>query len=196
MKFPKIILASKSPRRAQLLDLAELSYQVIASESDEVYPSGLTPAEITAHVAKQKGLEVQRKLLDIANPGTLNLPIVSADTLVVLEDRVIGKPANTQEAIAILKSLSGKTHLVVTGTCILYKNLEIIFCETTEVDFHILTNEQITFYVDTYHPLDKAGAYAIQEWIGVTGIKAIRGDYYNVMGLPVSRLLQELHALI
>jgi septum formation protein len=115
---------------------------------------------------------------------------------VVLENEVIGKPVDRADAIEILKALSGKTHKVITGVVLLQHEKEIAFADTTEVSFHELTEEQITFYVDHYQPYDKAGAYAIQEWIGVVGIRSINGDFYNVMGLPVSRVIRELNKLM
>lgn len=118
--------------------------------------------------------------------------ILAADTVVVLDNKIIGKPANREEAIAILTALSGREHKVITGVVLLNGKEEISFSDTTRVVFHPLTQEQIRFYVDKYKPYDKAGAYAIQEWIGVTGIKSIEGDFYNVMGLPVSRVVNAL----
>ena len=119
--------------------------------------------------------------------------ILAADTIVVLNNTVINKPANRDDAIKILKSLSGKVHSVITGVVLLRNEKQISFADVTQVEFHELTEEQIVFYVDKYKPYDKAGAYAIQEWIGVVGIKSINGDFYNVMGLPVSRVVIELN---
>ena len=121
--------------------------------------------------------------------------IVAADTIVVLDKSIIGKPADEEEAVRILTRLSGKTHHVITGVVLMTDSKEIAFSDITEVAFHDLTAEQINYYVEHYKPLDKAGAYAIQEWIGVTGIKNIKGDFYNVMGLPVSRVVRELKNL-
>ena len=121
---------------------------------------------------------------------------MAADTLVILNYNIIGKPADKKHAIEILQSLSGVTHKVITGVVILKGKTAIRFSDITEVTFYQLTNEQIEFYVDKYMPYDKAGAYAIQEWIGVVGIKAVNGDFYNVMGLPVSKVVQQLHKLM
>jgi septum formation protein len=121
--------------------------------------------------------------------------VLAADTIVVLDNEVINKPTDLEEAVAMLQKLSGRSHRVITGVVILYGDKEISFADITEVEFHPLTEAQVRFYVEKYAPLDKAGAYAIQEWIGVVGIKSIRGDFYNVMGLPVSRVLQSLHQL-
>jgi len=180
-----IILASQSPRRKQLLEWAEIPFEIIVPETDESYPSNLPMEAVAVHIARNKALAV-------ASNSSITKPILSADTIVVLNEQVIGKPKDRQDAIAILSGLSGKTHRVITGVVILYNDREIAFADTTEVIFHELTEEQVIYYVDKYKPYDKAGAYAIQEWIGVVGIKSVAGDFYNVMGLPVSRVVQEL----
>jgi septum formation protein len=125
----------------------------------------------------------------IATPGSI---VLAADTIVVLNEAIIGKPVHREEAVSILFALSGEKHKVITGVVIRKDEEEIAFADSTEVEFHKLTIEQIEFYVDKYKPYDKAGAYAIQEWIGVVGIKCISGDFYNVMGLPVSRVIKAL----
>ncbi len=185
----KIILASQSPRRKQLLEWAEVPFEIIVKETDESYPDYLSIDEIAIHIARNKALAIQSSIAK-------STPIIAADTIVVLEGRIIGKPKDRADAINILTSLSGKRHKVVTGVVILQGQKEIAFAETTEVNFHELTLAQIEFYVDNYKPYDKAGAYAIQEWIGVVGIKKITGDFYNVMGLPVSRVVQAVNSLI
>lgn len=185
----KIILASQSPRRKQLLEWAEVPFEIIVKPTDESYPSDLAVDEVPIHIARQKALAVQADL----NPGST---ILAADTIVVLNNRIIGKPKDRGDAINILTDLSGKKHSVVTGVVILQNEKEMSFADTTEVWFHELSKEQIEFYVDKYKPYDKAGAYAIQEWIGVVGIKSVNGDFYNVMGLPVSRVVRELKKLI
>ena len=184
----KIILASQSPRRKQLLEWAEVPFDVLVKETDESYPESLSIREIVIHIAMNKALAVKATNL-------ITIPILAADTMVVLQNKIIGKPKDRQDAISILSSLSGKQHLVITGVVILHNEKEIAFTETTEVHFHELTTAQIEFYVDNYKPYDKAGAYAIQEWIGVVGIKSVTGDFYNVMGLPVSRVVQVLQSL-
>lgn len=181
----KIILASGSPRRKQLLEWAEIPFQVMVSETDESYPADLSFEDTAIHIARNKALAVQA----IRNDNAL---VLAADTIVVCNDRIIGKPKDRQDAVNILKELSGNTHRVITGVAILQNDSEKVFADVTTVIFHPLTEEQITFYVDKYQPYDKAGAYAIQEWIGVVGIKRVEGDFYNVMGLPVSRVVQEL----
>jgi septum formation protein len=184
----RVVLASGSPRRKQLLEWAEVPFEVIVTNTDESYPNDLCIQDIPVHIARNKALAVQHK----AN----NRIIIAADTVVILHNEVIGKPEDREHAIAILQSLAGKKHLVITGVVIKNSSEEIAFSDITEVTFHELTTEQITFYVDKYKPYDKAGAYAIQEWIGVVGIKAINGDFYNVMGLPVSRVVQALTRIL
>ena len=186
----KIILASKSPRRAQLLSWAEIPFEVIVAETDESFPEHLSPSDAAMYIARNKAFAVKESLKTDT--------ILAADTIVVLDGRIIGKPRDREDGIEILKALSGRTHEVITGVCIFHNDKETLFADVTEVEFHGLTSSQIEYYMDNYKPYDKAGAYAIQEWIGVVGIKSIRGDFYNVMGLPVSRVLltmeENLHA--
>ncbi|MBI2729172.1 MAG: septum formation protein Maf [Sphingobacteriales bacterium] len=181
----RIILASQSPRRKQLLEWAEIPFDIIVKETDELYPSDLPVAEVPVYIARNKALAVKSEL-------SHDRIILAADTVVVLNDKIIGKPKDITDAVNILNSLSGQKHLVITGVVILKGEEETFFADITEVEFHLLTQEQIRFYVNKYKPYDKAGAYAIQEWIGVVGIKSVKGDFYNVMGLPVSRVVQEL----
>lgn len=190
----KIILASQSPRRKQLLQWAEIPFEVKSIETDESYPADFSPQEVAVHIARNKALAVLHadKSTDVS---IAQIPILAADTIVVLNNEIIGKPLNRSEAIKILQKLSGKKHLVITGVVILFNKNEVAFADKTEVEFHELTNRQVEFYVDNYKPFDKAGAYAIQEWIGVVGIKGVNGDFYNVMGLPISRVLRELEKI-
>jgi septum formation protein len=185
----KIVLASGSPRRKTLLEWAEVSFEVIVKPTDESYPSELAIDEVPVHIARQKALAVAGEL-------TNNELVIAADTIVVLENEMIGKPTSREDAIQILSKLAGKTHRVITGVVLLEGTYEKAFADSNTVHFHTLTQEQIAFYVDKYKPYDKAGAYAIQEWIGVVGIKSVEGDFYNVMGLPVSRVLQALHKML
>jgi septum formation protein len=185
----KYILASKSPRRRQLLEWAELDFDVVFVETDERYPDGLAVEAIPVHIAQQKAQAVQLKCK--LAPGDHFPVIIAADTVVVIDGAIIGKPADREEAVRILMRLSGRTHQVITGVCILGKQ-EISFSDTTDVQFNDLSREQIEYYIHKYQPYDKAGAYGIQEWIGVIGIKRITGDFYNVMGLPVNRVMQAL----
>ncbi|HVZ56709.1 MAG TPA: Maf family protein [Chitinophagaceae bacterium] len=180
-----IILASQSPRRRQLLEWAEIPFTVRVSNTDESYPPDLPLEDIAIFIARQKALAVQQGVGE-------ETVILAADTIVVLGGRVIGKPRDRDEAIGILQDLSGNRHTVITGVVIRKGDAESAFADRTEVAFHPLTRAQIEYYVDTYQPYDKAGAYAIQEWIGVVGIQSVQGDFYNVMGLPVSRVVQEL----
>lgn len=180
----EIILASQSPRRKQLLQWAEIDFDVIVANTDETYPENLSPAEVAIHIAKEKAKAVQGK--------AENKIIIAADTIVVLNNEIIGKPVDRNDAVQIISKLSANRHKVITGVVITKGERNISFADVTGVEFHSLTQEQIEFYVDKYKPYDKAGAYAIQEWIGVVGIKSINGDFYNVMGLPVSRVVQTL----
>ena len=188
------ILASQSPRRKTLLEWAEIPFEIIVSDADESYPTNLAIEEVPVFIAKNKALAVKEMILS-TKPTLVNQCIIAADTVVVLDQKIIGKPNNKQEAIDSLLALSGQTHKVITGVVLLYQGQEISFSETTLVEFHTLTPEQIEFYVNKYKPYDKAGGYAIQEWIGVVGIKKITGDFYNVMGLPVSKLVQTIKQL-
>ncbi len=181
----KIILASQSPRRKQLLEWAEVPFDIVVKETDEHFPPGLHPEEVAVYIARNKAIAVQES----GNSGEV---ILAADTIVVLGEAIIGKPVHREEAVSILLALSGEKHKVITGVVIRRDGQETAFADTTEVEFHNLSVEQIEFYVDKYKPYDKAGAYAIQEWIGVVGIKSVNGDFYNVMGLPVSRVVREL----
>jgi len=180
----KIILASQSPRRKQLLEWAEVPFEIISKETDEYFPPGLSPDEVAIYIARNKALAVQQERKEEI--------ILAADTLVVLGDHIIGKPVHREEAVSILLALSGEKHKVVTGVVIRKGEKEISFADSTEVEFYKLSVAEIEFYVDKYKPYDKAGAYAIQEWIGVIGIKSVHGDFYNVMGLPVSRVIRAL----
>ena len=192
--MPSFILASQSPRRKTLLEWAEIPFEIIVSDIDESYPTSLAIEEVPVYIAKNKALAVKEMILS-TKPSLVNQCIIAADTVVVLDQKIIGKPNNKQEAIDSLLVLSGQTHKVITGVVLLHQGQEISFSETTLVEFHALTAEQIEFYVDKYKPYDKAGGYAIQEWIGVVGIKKITGDFYNVMGLPVSKLVQTIKQL-
>jgi septum formation protein len=182
-----IILASQSPRRKQLLEWAEIDFDIIVADTDESYPNDLDASNVAIYIAMQKAAVVK--------PRANNKIIIAADTIVVLNNEIIGKPRDREEAIEILRKLSGSKHQVITGVYIWSENTELSFSDLTDVEFHELTPSQIEFYVDKYKPYDKAGAYAIQEWIGVVGIKTIRGDFYNVMGLPVSRVVKALEKM-
>lgn len=182
----KIILASGSPRRRELLEGLGLPFTVKCIDGiDESYPESL-PAEETALFIAKKKSEAYKGLTD---SGHL---IITADTVVVCNDMVLGKPFNKNEAQKMLNMLSGKTHQVITGVTLATKEKTVSFSVSTDVRFTTLDKKEIEYYVDKYRPLDKAGAYGIQEWIGYVGVEYISGSYYNVMGLPIQRLYQEL----
>jgi septum formation protein len=182
------ILASQSPRRKQLLAWADIAFDIIVSAAEEDFPSDMDVQEVPVYIAQKKAIAVQQKIKDEC-PIHIGKWIIAADTIVVLENEIIGKPIDRADAISILQKLSGKTHRVITGVYLVNDNESSAFTETTLVHFHPLTLSQIEYYVDQYQPYDKAGAYGIQDWIGVVGIRGIEGDFYNVMGLPVSKLL-------
>lgn len=179
-----IILASQSPRRQQLLKQAGFNFSIIIPDVDETNPLGMAIEKVPEFLAEKKALAIAEK-----KPENI---IIAADTLVLLADEILGKPKDTSEAIAMLQRLSGNMHRVVTGVCIFKNNEAESFSTTTEVYFRKLSDAQIEHYVAQYNPLDKAGSYAIQEWIGLVGIEKINGDYYNVMGLPISELVNRL----
>ncbi len=179
-----IILASQSPRRKQLLEWANVPFEIIVKPTNENYPSNLAIDGIPIYIAKQKAEAISAEYS--------NRIIVAADTVVVIHNTIIGKPVDKEDAIKILQTLSNNAHTVITGVCIKQGNKEYTFIDKTQVHFYDLTPQQIEYYVGTYKPYDKAGAYGIQEWIGVTGVRSIEGDFYNVMGLPVSRVVKAL----
>ncbi len=177
----KIILASQSPRRKQLLQQAEVEFEVLVADVDETNPPGMPGTEVPVYLAKMKADAVQHLAEDAI--------VIAADTVVLLDDKILGKPRDAEDARDMLRQLSGRMHTVVTGVCIQSNNKQISFSTETKVYFRSLTREQIAYYVESYKPFDKAGAYAIQEWIGMIGIEKINGDYYNVMGLPIGEVV-------
>ncbi|GAO45335.1 Maf family protein [Flavihumibacter petaseus] len=181
----QITLASQSPRRKQLLEWAEIPFVIRVADTDESFPEHMPVEEVPVHIAREKCQAVMAR-------ETGDGIYIAADTVVVLDNRIIGKPTSVEDAVSILQSLSGKEHRVITGVVIRNASKEISFADITHVSFHTLTEDQIRFYVNKYQPFDKAGAYAIQEWIGVVGIRSVTGDFYNVMGLPVSRVVKAL----
>lgn len=176
-----------------MLEWADIEFDVMVSQAEEDFHNELAIEEVPVFIARKKAHAVQQSA-NYKRYEDQNI-IVAADTIVVLNQEVINKPADREEAIKILMKLSGNVHEVITGVVILDGEKEYSFHDRTEVSFWELTREQIEYYVDRYKPYDKAGAYAIQEWIGVCGIKWIRGDFYNVMGLPVSRVVKILHEI-
>ena len=182
----EIVLASGSPRRQELLSGLGIDYQVkTLPDLDESFPPELTGEEIPLHIAQKKA-EAYKPFI---RPGQL---IITADTIVLLNGQVLGKPGNEAEAIEMLRDLSGKTHQVITGVCLTASDWQRSFTATTRVTFSALTEEEILFYVERYKPMDKAGAYGVQEWIGFIGVERIEGSFYNVMGLPIQKLYKEL----
>ncbi|MGN0212136.1 MAG: Maf family nucleotide pyrophosphatase [Muribaculaceae bacterium] len=182
----EVLLASNSPRRKQLLADLGIEFATCAiTDIDESYPAD-TPVEDVALVVANVKADAYRSLI------TSNQLIITADTVVICGNDVLGKPLDRDEAVKMLRRLSGATHKVVTGVTISSADRRVAFKAVTEVDFAELSDDEIGFYVDTFRPLDKAGAYGIQEWIGCAGIRGIRGSFYNVMGLPLHRLYTEL----
>lgn len=176
-----IILGSQSPRRKQLLEGLDIAFEVRVIEIDETIPTNIPQHTVAEYLAREKG----KAHLSSMNDKEL---IITSDTVVVCNQQILGKPANTDEAQAMLHLLSGKTHDVITGVCLTSKDKTVSFSDVTKVVFKDLTDAQINYYIDIYKPFDKAGGYGIQEWIGYTGIESIEGSYFNVMGLPVARL--------
>ncbi len=182
----RILLASNSPRRRELLAGLGIKYDTVSlPDIDESYPTHLKGGEIPAYISNKKA-ESYKSLM---HEDTL---LITADTIVWLNGRVFGKPNDEAEAVQMLKELSGNTHTVYTGVTLTTRDRECTFTTATDVKFAKLTEEEIEFYVRKYVPLDKAGAYGVQEWIGYIGVEAIYGSYYNVMGLPLQRLYREL----
>lgn len=186
----KYVLASGSPRRRELLAMLNVDFRVDTSRSvDEVVPRGLSAEQVPAYLSR---LKAQPYLPDLKPDEVL----ITADTVVILDGDVIGKPADEADARRILSRLAGRTHTVVTGVTVSRPGMKPhTFSESTDVEFAPLTAEEIDYYVSHYSPLDKAGAYGIQEWIGAAAVKGMHGSFYNVMGLPVNRLYRELKSL-
>ena len=192
-----IILGSNSPRRRELLAGLDLNFEVkVIPGLEEHYPPTLQPEEIPVFLARQKAEAYIPTLSDKAEAYIPTLSdktlLITADTIVWNQNKVIGKPKDREDAIQMLQSLSGHEHHVVTGVCLTTTEKQKAFSVVSTVKFAALTDEEISYYVDKYHPFDKAGAYGIQEWIGYIGVESINGSFYNVMGLPVQRLYQEL----
>ena len=181
-----IILASNSPRRKELLEGLDLDFEVrVLPGIDETYPLTLPAAEIPLYIAKEKADEYRSQLTD------MDL-LITADTVVILGEDVLGKPVDNQDAFRMLRLLSGKTHQVVTGVCIITNQRQSEFSVSTDVSFDELSDSEIEYYIKTYSPMDKAGAYGIQEWIGHVAVSSLNGSYFNVMGFPVQRIYKEL----
>ena len=182
----RIILASNSPRRKELLSGLDIKYETrIIPDVDESYPNSLSLEMVAAYLAEKKASAYQIELKD-------DELFITADTVVLLEDMILGKPANEYESASMLKTLSGKTHKVITAVCLTSTKKQISFSDTSFVTFGKLSDAEIEYYVSKYKPFDKAGAYGVQEWIGYIAVERIEGSYYNVMGLPVFKLYKKL----
>lgn len=189
LKKYKVILASGSPRRRELLSGLGIDYTIkVLPDVNEAYPETLKGEDIPLYIAREKA---EAYLKEIESDEL----IITADTIVWLDNEVLGKPTDERQAKVMLRMLSGKTHHVITGVCLTTSEFQKSFTTTTEVTFAKLSEEEIDYYVEKYRPLDKAGAYGIQEWIGFVGVEAINGSYFNVMGLPIQRLYKELAKL-
>ncbi len=179
-----VVLGSNSPRRRELLNEMGVNFRVEAIKGiDESYPANLPVEEIPVYLARIKAQ---------GHPLQENELLITADTIVVLDDAVLGKPAGEADAHRMLRALSGRDHRVISGVCVTTRDRTEVFSDTSIVRFAELTDEEIDYYIEHYRPLDKAGAYGIQEWIGNIGISGISGDFYNVMGLPTRKLYQVL----
>ena len=186
LKKYKVILASNSPRRKELLAGLGVDYEVrTLPDVDESYPDTLQGADIPLYIAKEK-TDAYR---DMLKPGEL---MITADTIVWVDGKVLGKPKDREDALCMLRAMSGRTHEVFTGVCITTTEWQRSFATQTKVRFSKLSEEEIAYYIDKFQPMDKAGAYGVQEWIGFIGVENISGSYYNIMGLPVQRLYKEL----
>lgn len=182
----KVILASGSPRRRELMAGLGMNYEVrILPDVDESYPDTLQREEIPLYIAKEKA----DAYIPMMQPDEL---IITADTIVWLDGKVLGKPRDREDALQMLRTMSGRTHEVFTGVCITTTDWQRSFTAQTEVRFATLSEDEIIYYVDNFKPMDKAGAYGVQEWIGFIGVENISGSYYNIMGLPVQKLYREL----
>ena len=180
----KVILSSNSPRRKELFAGLGIDLEVrVISGIDESYPSDIPLKDVPQYIAKEKAAAY-----DIATDEL----VVTADTVVIVDNEILGKPVDEDEARKMLRKLSGRSHEVITGVCLTTCELQRSFAVTSEVTFKKLSEEEIEYYVKNYHPLDKAGAYGIQEWIGYIGVTSLYGSYFNVMGMPVQRIYEEL----
>lgn len=186
----EILLGSGSPRRRELLGMMDIPFRHIAiKDVEEVFPSDMPAENVPAYLSHLKADAYRTEL-------KANQLLITADTDVILDGKILGKPSNAADAVDMIRRLSGQVHKVVSGVTLTTTDRQRTFAETTTVKFCKLSDEQIIYYVDRYKPLDKAGAYGIQEWIGLTGIEAINGCFYNVMGLPTAALYRELQEFI
>ncbi len=182
-----IVLASASPRRQEIMRQAGFQFTVRASHVDESFPADLPVADVALYLARKKAASFR--------PVSGSEIIITADTTVVIDDLILNKAADREEGIAMLQTLSGKTHRVITGVCILTAENEFSFQDETLVTFKNLSQDEIEYYLDQYRPYDKAGAYGIQDWIGLVGITRIEGSYFNVVGLPIQKLWKAIREM-
>ncbi len=189
LKDYDLILGSQSPRRKELLESAGFTFRTFSIPTSEDFPNTLKPYDIAQYLARQKAIPYSEHLRE-------NTIVITADTIVVKDNQILNKAADTQQASEMLSILNNTSHKVITGVCITSKKYQTCFFETTKVFFSKLTQDEINWYIDKYHPFDKAGAYGIQEWIGMTGVEKIEGCYYNVVGLPVPRLFREMKRFV
>ena len=190
LKNFKLILASNSPRRQSLMNDAGLHFELsVPAENEENYPEDIYSSAVPLYLAKLKAAAFEGQI-------EKNEIIMTADTVVILEELVLGKPGNAEEAFEMLNSLSGRKHKVITAVCLKSRNKEVVFSDSTDVWFKHLTEEEIHHYIKEFEPYDKAGAYGIQEWIGCIGIERIEGSFFNVMGLPIHMVYSELEKFI
>lgn len=185
----RIFLASNSPRRKELLSGLGIPFEVrVNGDIDESYPSDLPPEAIPLHISRKKAAAYLQTM-------SADELIITADTVVVASGEILGKPVDASDAHRMLRLLSGTTHQVITGVCLTTTDHQIAFSVTTDVTFKDLSDEEIHYYIDHYRPYDKAGAYGIQEWIGYIGVTGLHGSYFNVMGLPIQRIYEELRKM-
>lgn len=185
----KIVLASNSPRRRELLAGLGLPFEVrVMADIDESYPADLPVGEVARYISGKKADAYRGSLAD-------DELLITADTVVIVGDEILGKPVDEADATRMLRLISGRTHQVTTGVAMLTTTQERRFAVTTDVTFRLLTDDEIHYYISRYKPFDKAGAYGIQEWIGYVGVTSLRGSYYNVMGLPVQRIYETLQQI-
>jgi len=181
----RIILGSQSPRRQELLNQIGIEYDIKVYGVEEIYPCNLSPFNVPEYLAKLKSDQFNTEKLE-------NTCIITSDTVVIYDDKILGKPRNKKEALNMILDLSGKEHYVVTGVCLQLKNKRKSFSSVSNVEFETISQAEANYYINTFDPLDKAGSYGIQEWIGQTRIKKINGCYYNIMGLPLNQLYNNL----
>jgi|TARA_B110000261_G_C13026343_1_gene334311 septum formation protein len=181
----KIILASKSPRRQELLGKLDVTFDIQLKDIDEVFPPELDPFKVPEYLALLKSEVFNGKVAE-------DTVVITSDTVVINNNKIMGKPSDVTDALSMVLELSEKTHFVITGVCLQFSNRKISFSSVSEVEFESISEQEAKYYIDKFKPLDKAGAYGVQEWIGQAKIKRINGCYYNIMGLPLNALYNTL----